>query len=141
MASDDSWSITILTRLMRKILIAGLLAGLTGCFRPAIPISTQPNYPVDVFYENQRPDRSFEELQKLEMTQETLVTSRQMESGRMISRGNNMQDKELLLAKMSMEAKKLGATALVNIKYTYYTTATVNGYTLTATAVRYRQEN
>jgi len=126
---------------MQKKWILGLLIILTGCFRPAIPISTQPNYPVDVFYDSQRPDRSFEELQALEMRQETPVTKRQMQDGRMLSRGNNMQDKELLLAKMSLEAKKMGATALVNIRYTYYTTATVNGYSLTATAVKYRQEN
>ncbi len=66
MAPDYLLYITVSVGLMKKILIAGLLAGLTGCFRPAIPISTQPNYPVDVFYENQRPDLSFEELQKLE---------------------------------------------------------------------------
>ena len=125
---------------MKYLLLLGVCLALTSCFRPAIPISTQPNYPVDVFFENQRPERSFEELQTLEVRQETPVTKKQMEDGRMISRGNNMQDKELLLAKMTLEAKKLGATALVNIRYKYYTTATMNGYLMTGVAVRYREE-
>ena len=126
---------------MKNTWLFGLLLMVTSCFRPAIPISTQPNYPVDVFFENQRPDRSFEELQTLEMRKEEPVTKRQMEDGRMLSRGNNMQDKELLLARLTMEAKKLGATALVNIRYKYYTTATMNGYLMTGVAVRYREES
>lgn len=125
---------------MKYLLLVGVCLVLVSCFRPAIPISAQPNYPVDVFFENQRPDRSFEELQTLEMRQETPVTKRQLEDGRMLSRGNSMQDKELLLAKMTLEAKKLGATALVNIRYKYYTTATMNGYLMTGVAVRYREE-
>ena len=58
----------------------------------------------------------------------------------MLARGNDMQQKELLMARMSMEAKKLGADALMNVKYQYYTSATANGYSLRGTAVKYQAE-
>jgi uncharacterized protein YbjQ (UPF0145 family) len=59
----------------------------------------------------------------------------------MLSRGNNMQEKEMLLARLTMEAKKLGADALVDVRYTYYTSKNENGYVMTGLAVKYRQEH
>ncbi|KAB7728657.1 hypothetical protein F5984_17625 [Rudanella paleaurantiibacter] len=122
-------------------LLGGLLFSLTGCFRPAIPISTGPKYPIDVFYENERPYRPYDVVQEMESRQELPLDRRQNQDGRMLSRGNTMQDKELLLAKMTLEAQRAGADALINVKYTYYTTATVNGYLLSGQAVKYRPEN
>lgn len=123
------------------LLILGLLAGLASCFRPVIPISTGPKYPVDIFYEGQQPpDRPFTALQALESHREDTLSANQNRNGRMLARGNDMQQKELLMARMSMEAKKLGADALVNVKYQYYTSATANGYSLRGTAVKYQAE-
>jgi uncharacterized protein YbjQ (UPF0145 family) len=59
----------------------------------------------------------------------------------MLSRGNNMQEKEMLLARMTLEAKKLGADALVDVRYKYYTSMTDNGYVMTGLAVKYKNEN
>ena len=120
------------------VLGAGVL---TGCFRPIIYLQNRPNYPVEVFYDNEQPDRSFEPLQDLEMKGEVPLTDRQTANYRMLSRGNDMQQKEVLLARLTMEAKKLGADALVAVRYKYYTSTTDNGYVMTGLAVRYKKEN
>jgi hypothetical protein len=114
--------------------------GLTGCFRPAIPISTGPKYPIDIFYDNQHPGRTYDVLQEMESRKELPLDKSQNADGRMLSRGNTMQDKELLLAKLSLEAKKAGADALIGVRYTYFTTKTMNGYLLSGQAVKYRAE-
>ena len=114
---------------------------LTGCFRPIVYLQNSPNYPVDVFYENQRPERPFEPLQDLETKGEVPLTGRQTANRRLLSRGNDMQQKEVLLARLTMEAKKLGADALVDVRYKYYTSLTDNGYVMTGLAVKYRKEN
>ena len=113
----------------------------TGCFRPAIPISTGPKYPIDIFYDNQNPGRLYDLVQEMESRQELPLDKSQNADGRMLSRGNTMQDKELLLAKLSLEAQKAGADALVKVRYSYYTTKTMNGYLLSGQAVKYRAEN
>ena len=125
-------------RLLLILLGAGLL---TGCFRPIVYLRNSPNYPVEVFYDNQRPERPFEPLQDLETKGEVPLADRQTANSRMLSRGNDMQQKELLLARMTMEAKKMGADALVDVRYKYYTSQTDNGYVMTGLAVKYKKEN
>lgn len=117
-----------------------VLFSLIGCFRPAIPISTGPKYPIDIFYENENPGRLYDLVQEMESRKELALDKSQNANGRMLSRGNTMQDKELLLAKLSLEAKRAGADALVNVRYTYFTTKTTNGYLLTGKAVKYKAE-
>ncbi|WP_461052048.1 hypothetical protein [Spirosoma arcticum] len=126
------------SELLLILLGAGLL---TGCFRPIVYLKNSPNYPVDVFYDNQRPERPFEPLQDLETKGEVPLSDRQTANRRMLSRGNDMQQKELLLARLTMEAKKMGADALVDVRYKYYTSMTDNGYVMTGLAVKYRKEN
>ncbi|MBC3785356.1 hypothetical protein [Spirosoma utsteinense] len=113
---------------------------LTGCFRPIIYLQNQPNYPIDVFYDSQRPERPYEPLQDMETKGETALTDRQTINRRMLARGNNMQQKEVLLARLTMEAKKLGADALVGVRYKYYTSRHEDGYLMTGLAVKYRKE-
>jgi len=122
------------------ILVVGI-GGLTSCFRPIVYLKNNPNYPVDVFYVNQRPERPFEPLQDLESKGNVTLQNSQTVNRRMLSRGNNMQEKEMLLARLTMEAKKLGADALVDVRYTYYTSKNENGYVMTGLAVKYRQEH
>lgn len=118
-----------------------LMLGVAGCFRPAIPIAMAPNYPVDVFYEHQQPDRPFTELEWLEYKEEVpLAEQQQPKKGRMVKRGNNVEQKELLLARLTMQAKKMGADALVAVRYQYYSSATVNGYSMRGMAVKYQKE-
>lgn len=104
-------------------------------------LQNKPHYPVDVFYENQRPEQPFDPLEDLEIKGEVPLTGRQWSNQRMLSRGNDMQQKELLLARLTMQAKKLGADALVAVRYTYYTSLTDNGYVMTGLAVKYKQEH
>lgn len=125
----------------RLIVLFFVLSGLlTGCFRPIIYLQNSPNYPVDVFYDSQRPERPFDPIRELEAKGEVPLTDRQTANRRMLDRGNNMQQKELLLAKLTMEAKKLGADALIGVRYRYYTSATDNGYQMNGLAVKYKKE-
>lgn len=112
----------------------------TGCFSPVAYLQSKPNYPVDVFYENQRPERPFDPLQDLEIKGEVELVRRQWGNDRMLDRGNNAQQKELMLARLTTQAKKLGADALVAVRYTYYTSIKENGYVMTGLAVKYKQE-
>ncbi|AKD53708.1 YbjQ family protein [Spirosoma radiotolerans] len=126
---------------MKKLSVAVLLLGLTGCFKPMIYLQNKPSYPVDVFYENQRPERPFDPLQDLEVKGEVPLDERQSTNRRMLSRGNDMQQKELMLSRLTIQAKKLGADALVSVRYTYYTSTTDNGYIMSGLAVRYKAEH
>lgn len=121
--------------------LALMLGGLSGCFRPVIPISTRPQYPIDVIYVNETVSRPYEELTLLTMSEEKPLTAQQRRSrDRMLYRGNDMEQKDLLLAQMVVDAQKLGADALVNVKYQVYTSATATGYLLEGLAVKYRGE-
>ncbi|MFD2571358.1 hypothetical protein ACFSUS_11985 [Spirosoma soli] len=126
---------------MKNVCLLLMTLVLAGCFKPMIYLQNQPNYPVDVFYENQRPERPFEPLQDLETKGEVPLDERQTVNKRMLSRGNDMQQKEMLLARLTMQAKKLGADALVAVRYSYYTSMTNNGYIMTGLAVKYKKEH
>lgn len=128
---------------MKTIVLLICLAGcLTACFKPMVAISRYPHYPVDVFYENQRPERPYQEIQPLEShrTQSLASSPQRNIGGKTVGRGNTLQEKELLLAKMTMDAKKLGADALVNIRYQYFMTVDSTGYQMNGVAVKYRTE-
>ncbi|QJD78160.1 hypothetical protein [Spirosoma rhododendri] len=125
---------------MKTVCLLLLTACLSGCFPARLYIKNTPVFPVDVFYDNQRPERPFEPIRDLEVSEETPVRDGQLVNKRLLKRGNDMQDKELLLARLTLQAKKLGANALVGVKYTYYTNATDNGYSMRGLAVRYRDE-
>ena len=125
------------------LLLCLLLTGsLTACFKPVVAITRYPHYPVDVFYENQRPERPYKEIQPLESHRtESLASNPQRNiSGKTVGRGNTMQEKELLLAKLTMDAKKMGADALINVHYQYFMTVDSTGYHMDGIAVKYRTE-
>ena len=128
---------------MKTILFLGCLtACLTACFKPVVAITRYPHYPVDVFYDNQRPERPYQELQPLESHRtEPLASNPQRNiNGKTVGRGNTMQEKEVLLAKLTMDAKKMGADALIHVRYQYFTTVDSTGYQMNAMAVKYRTE-
>ncbi len=132
----------LFSSIFRLRYVAGLLGWLlAGCFRPAIPISTGPKFPVDVFYADQQPGRPYTDLKFLYISDERPLDTRQkVRAGRMLGRGNTMLDKDALLGKLTLQAKRLGADALVNVRYQYFTNATANGYSLEGLAVRYKTE-
>ena len=121
-----------------KVLFLFLLLLISACFRPNIPISTGTVYPIDVFMENQQPDRPYSEIEWVEISREDTLTDRQKAHGRMLYRGNSAETKDLLTAQLVLKAQKLGADALMNVQYRYYTSATKEGYILKGLAVRYR---
>ena len=125
---------------MKKIIFLILTVTVTGCFKPIVFLQRHPNYPVDVFYENQRPDRPFTPLQELTIGGELAPADRRTGDHRLLNRGNNMQDKELFLAQLTLKARKLGADALIDVRYTYYTSTTISGYLMKGTAVKYKEE-
>jgi hypothetical protein len=109
---------------------------LTGCI---VPISQNTNYPLDVFYENQTPERPYSEIQWLEISKaEVLRASQKADDKRMLERGNTVEAKSLLTAQLVMKAQKIGADALVNVNYQYYTAKDYEGYSMRGLAVRYR---
>ncbi|GAB3986813.1 hypothetical protein GCM10028807_05020 [Spirosoma daeguense] len=128
----------------KKIVILALIVAgsLQSCFQPVVYLRNHRNYPVEVFYDNQRPDRPFEPLQDLEVKGDVALDSRQLdkENQRMLSRGNDAQQKELMLARLTTQAKKIGADALIAVKYKYYTSMSDNGYVMTGLAVKYKRE-
>ena len=133
--------INLTIKIAAQCLVLGIpLLGLSGCFKPIVYLQNKPNYPVDVFYDNQRPGRPFAALQELEVKGEVPLSQRQSGNNRMLSRGNDMQQKELLLARLTLQAKKLGADALVDVRYSYYTSMTDNGYSMSGVAVKYKKE-
>jgi len=127
-------------RSLAGIILLTLLVSTAGCFRPVVYLKNSPKYPIDVFYFNERPDRPFDPIQELNSTGEVPLNARQTADYRMVQRGNDMQQKETLLARMTLEAKKLGADALIDVQYKYYTSRTDNGYQMSGVAVKYRQE-
>lgn len=131
------------TRCLITRAVAGTLLWLTcwSCFRPAIPISTGPKYPVELFYGDQQPSRPYTELKFLYITEEApLQRNQRVQKGRMLGRGNTMLDKDALMGKLTLQAQRLGADALVQVRYQYFTTATANGYSLEGLAVKYKEE-
>lgn len=126
---------------MTKLWLFCLLLGFSGCFKPVIYFGNKdPKYPVAIFYAGQKPQRAYTPIRELETRTETVLTPQQNANRRMLKRGNDMQDKEVMLGKMALDAKKLGADALINVRYTYFTDQTTDGYVLTGLAVRYQAE-
>ncbi|MCY7352243.1 MAG: hypothetical protein LH606_16530 [Cytophagaceae bacterium] len=129
------------TRNSRLYFFILLGLGMAGCFQPAIPIRMRDSYPIDVFYEGQSVDRSYTEIRLVVISEEIPLTNREKTAGgRMLYRGNDMQQKDLLVAKLVVDAQKLGADALINVKYQVYTNEKVTGYSMEGLAVKYRGE-
>ncbi len=120
-------------------------AALTGCYSSqtggrAMPISlAKPAYAVDVFYQNQSVARPYIELQAVKVEYELLLTDKQTtDKNRMVQRGNDQAQKEVMIDQLVLQAVGLGAHAIVNVRYKYYTTAVVNGFVMEGMAVRYQ---
>ncbi len=122
-----------------SVLLSLLTAALWGCI---IPISQKTSFPLDVYYDNQTPERPYSEIQWLEISREDALRSYQTQTKekRMLERGNNVEAKNLMTAQLVMKAQKIGADALVNVNYQYYTAKDYEGYSMRGLAVRYRGE-
>ncbi len=112
---------------------------LLGC-ASGIPISTSKKYPIEVLHEGQILERPYTEIGLVEITDEDTLTAKQTRDNRMMFRGNDAKTKELLTARLVLKAQKIGADAIINVKYKYYTSVNKEGYLLNGIAVRYRGE-
>lgn len=118
-----------------------LCVGMEGCFQPIIPIRMRDTYPIDVFYEGQTVERPYTELQLVIISEEIPLSDREKTArGRLLYRGNDMQQKDVLVAKLVIDAQKLQADALINVKYQVYTNEKATGYSMEGLAVKYRSE-
>jgi len=131
---------TLTTPRAKVSLILFLFAGFLVSCSSGIPISTSKKYPIEVLYENESLDRPYSEIGWVEISSEDSLTPRQTQNKKMMYRGNDADTKELLAARLVMKAQKIGANALINVQYKYYTSVKKEGYIMKGLAVRYRGE-
>lgn len=110
-----------------------------GC-ASGIPISTNKKYPIEVLYDDNQLERPYSEIGLVEITSEDSLTARQTQDQRMMFRGNDAKTKELLTARLVLKAQKIGADAIIHVRYKYFTSVKSEGYMLSGLAVRYRGE-
>jgi hypothetical protein len=94
-------------------------------------------YDIDVVYFNESPKQIFEEIETIKMSGEVPLEDKQTQNGKMLYRGNHQDKKQEILTQMVEKAKELGASALIDVKYSVYSTKTASGFTFTGKAVRY----
>lgn len=124
---------------LTSLLFVSAIIILAGC-ASGIPISTSTKYPIELLYDNQPLERPYSEIGIVEISSEDSLTERQTQDKRMMYRGNDAKTKELLTARLVIKAQKIGADAIINVKYKYYTSVKSEGYMLSGLAVRYRDE-
>ena len=94
-------------------------------------------YDIDVLYFNEHPKQSYEDIETIKMSGEVPLEDKQTQNGKMLYRGNHQDKKQEILRQLVEKALELGATALIDVKYSVYSTQTANGFTFTGKAVRY----
>lgn len=122
---------------LNQLIVTATVVILAGC-ASGVGISTSKKYPIEVLYENQSLDRPYSEIGWVEISSEDSLTARQTQDRKMMFRGNDAETKELLAARLVMKAQKIGANALINVQYKYYTSVKKEGYIMKGLAVRYR---
>lgn len=127
---------------MKPLILLVLL--LSSCIRPNpngglyIPIpSKEVKYPIDVFYKDDKPPKSYDILERVSIKEES-PEFRGTTNGRMLNRGNDEDQKRLLMAQLVLKAQNIGADALVNVNYRVMLGEKTTGYELWGIAVRYK---
>lgn len=107
-----------------------------------IPIQlAKPNYPIDVFFENQVVDHPYTNLGVVKLDKEVPLNPQQTKGGRMLYRGNDEEQKKALLDQLILQAIGKGAHAIVNVKYKYYTGKDYQGFIIEGMAVKYTNKD
>jgi uncharacterized protein YbjQ (UPF0145 family) len=94
-------------------------------------------YAIDVVYFNETPKQSYELIESISISDEVPLTVNQTQNDKMLYRGVHQNKKKEILEKMVSKAEELGASALIDVKYSVYSTKDANGYQFTGKAVRY----
>lgn len=101
-------------------------------------ILAKPSYLIDVYFVNQPIDRKYSIIGPVKVEKEVPLDAGQTsKDGRMVDRGNTQDQKKELLEQLMLQGISMGATGLVNVKYTYYTTKSYQGYTYEGFAVKW----
>ena len=94
-------------------------------------------YAIDVFYFNETPKQAFETIESISFSDEVPLNADQTQNGKMLYRGMHQNKKKEIMDKMVAKAEDLGASALVDVKYSVYSTKDASGYQFSGKAVRY----
>lgn len=106
-----------------------------------IPIKlATPSYPINIFYATQVVPEPTDPIGPVKVEREVELTKEEMKQKRMLNRGNDEDQKRALLDQLVIQAIGMGAQAIINVKYKYYTAATYQGFILEGTAVKYKVE-
>ena len=94
-------------------------------------------FPIEILEGDAKPQTTYEEIQKLSLSDETPIEPDQTYKGKMLKRGNNQQEKKAMLDRLVAQAQDLGASGLMNVNYKVFSTQKTTGYILSGTAFRY----
>jgi uncharacterized protein YbjQ (UPF0145 family) len=94
-------------------------------------------YDIDVVYFNETPKQAYETIESISFSDEVPLNLEQTQNDKMLYRGMHQNKKKEILDKMVAKAEDLGASALIDVKYSVYSTKDANGYLFTGKAVRY----
>lgn len=131
---------------LSRLISLFILQFVFSCARPVatpdgglgIPIKlANAAYPIDVFYDNKPTERPYTAIGPVKVEKEVPLSKAQTKQGRMIYRGNDEDQKRALLDQLIVQGISMGAHALVNVKYKYYTAADYQGFIMEGTAVKY----
>ena len=137
-------------RITHFTLYTFIFALFISCARPltspngglGVPIKlANAEYPIDIFYENQPTTRAYTAIGPVKIEKEVPLSESQTKGGRMIYRGNDEEQKRALLDQLIIQAVGMGAHAIVNVRYKYYTAKDYQGFVMDGTAVKYGNQN
>jgi uncharacterized protein YbjQ (UPF0145 family) len=94
-------------------------------------------YAIDVFYFNETPKQAYEIIEAISFAEDVPLNEDQTQNGKMLYRGMHQNKKKEIMDKMVAKAEDLGASALVDVKYSVYSTKDASGYQFSGKAVRY----
>jgi hypothetical protein len=105
--------------------------------RDGLGFQVPDKYPIEILIGQEKPQAETQAIEKLTISDESLIQPDQLYKGRMLNRGNDQQQKKALLDRMVAQAQDLGASGLMNVNYKVFSSAKTTGYILTGTAFRY----
>ena len=97
-------------------------------------------YDIDIFFQNEekKPPMGYEIIEEIEVTGENPISEEDTKTGRMLIDGNSEKMKKELLQQLVEKTLVLGGTALMDVKYSFFTSQYSSGYSLKGKAIRYK---
>ncbi len=98
-------------------------------------------YDIEIFEGKDMPTFNYEELEKVSIEGEDLNVDEQISPNkeRMLKRGNDYDQKKIMMKQLVAKAQELGAAAIIKVNYKVYTSIKATGYSLEGVAVRYKK--